>query len=211
MFYLFMESHDWLVTDSGQCQACVLLNESEWPTSTYRLYRFLTEVEDILLQVQEERRRLQAIRPLVRRLLTSSYWLQSAYLEPSPETGWSVLKLYEEPDFPLCVQIVSWLPGKVSAIHHHATWAVVALINGQEKNTFWQRTGEVEFPNRVKQVDERILMGGDILSFTSNVIHSVEALGDEPAVSFHISGKPKNYSPIEFEPVSSSDKSRYAI
>ncbi|MBW4680828.1 MAG: cupin [Microcoleus vaginatus WJT46-NPBG5] len=198
-----MESHDWLVTDSGQCQACVLLSESEWPTTTYRLYRFLTEVEDILLQVQEDRRRLQAIRPLVRRLLTSSYWLQCSYLEPSPETGWSVLKLYEEPNFPLCVQIVSCLPGKVSTIHQHGTWAIVALISGQEKNTFWQRTGEAKFPNRVQRVGEHILQGGDILGFTSNVIHCVEALGDEPTVSFHISGKPENYSFLEFEPVSS--------
>jgi predicted metal-dependent enzyme (double-stranded beta helix superfamily) len=48
--------------------------------------------------------------------------------------------LYDEPDFPLTVQTVSWLPGQVSPIHNHATWGVVALISGTEKNTLWRRT-----------------------------------------------------------------------
>lgn len=196
-----MESRDWLVSDSGQCQACLFLNDCEWPTNTYRLYRFLTEVENIVIEIQEDRRRLHAIRPLVRRLLTSSYWLQAEYLEPSPEIGWSVLKLYDEPDFSLSVQIVSRLPGIVFPIHNHTTWAVVALMSGQEKNTFWRRTNDTEFSNHIEPADEHIFVAGDTISFLPNTIYSVEALGDEPAISFHLYGETSDEWRCEFPPV----------
>ncbi|WP_256678079.1 cupin [Fischerella major] len=136
-----MVSQDWLVTDDGKCEASEeSAGNLELPIGQYRLYLFLTDLEDILYKWKSDRDRLQAIYPLVRRLLTSSEWLQGEYLEPDPQTGWSVLTLYDEPDFPLTVQTVAWLSGRVSPIHNHATWRVVALISGQERNTLWQRT-----------------------------------------------------------------------
>ena len=191
-------SSDWLVTDEGRCEVCEIPDNWEWTVKPYRLYRFLTDLEDIL-EIEGDRQRLQAIRPLVRRLLTSSDWLQGEYLVPDPQTGWSVLMLYDEIDFPLTVQTVVWLPGKVSPIHNHATWGVVALISGEEKNTFWQRTGDQDLPNSVKLTEEKVLVPGDIISFTSEAIHSVEALGDEPTISLNIYGKTDYQRRFEFD------------
>ena len=191
-------SSDWLVTDEGRCEVCEIPDNWEWTVKPYRLYRFLTDIEDIL-EIEGDRQRLQAIRPLVRRLLTSSDWLQGEYLVPDPQTGWSVLMLYDEIDFPLTVQTVVWLPGKVSPIHNHATWGVVALISGEEKNTFWQRTGDQDLPNSVKLTEEKVLVPGDIISFTSEAIHSVEALGDEPTISLNIYGKTDYQRRFEFD------------
>ena len=192
-------SSDWLVTDEGRCEVCEIPDNWEWTVKPYRIYRFLTDLEDIL-EIEGDRQRLQAIRPLVRRLLTSSDWLQGEYLVPDPQTGWSVLMLYDEIDFPLTVQTVVWLPGKVSPIHNHATWGVVALISGEEKNIFWQRTGDQDFPNSVKLTEEKVLVPGDIISFTSEAIHSVEALGDEPTISLNIYGKTDYQRRFEFDP-----------
>ena len=109
-----MLSQDWLVTDDGKCEAWEESADNlELWTGQYRLYRFLTDLENILHNLKSDRLRLQAIFPLVRRLLTSSEWLQGEYLEPNQETGWSVLTLYDEPDFPLTVQTVAWLSGRV--------------------------------------------------------------------------------------------------
>ena len=69
-----------------------------------RLYRFLTEVEDVLHAEADDQLRLDQIRPLVRHLLNHSAWLQYEFKPPNPKTGWSVNMLYDEPGFPLTVQ-----------------------------------------------------------------------------------------------------------
>ncbi|NEO29774.1 MAG: cupin [Symploca sp. SIO3C6] len=194
-----MDSRDLLITEDGKCHLCDLASETEDSTRQYRLYRFLTDLEDILEAETDEGKRLNRIRPLVRRLLTSSYWLQGEYVEPDPVKGWSVLMLYDEPDFPLTVQTVVWLPGRSSSIHNHATWGVVALISGQEKNIFWQRAGDREFPERLEKTGECTLVPGDIISFMPEAIHSVEILGDEPSITFNIYGKTEYQKRFEFD------------
>lgn len=194
-----MESRDWLVTDDGCCEACEIPSDWEWTTKPYRLYRFLTDLEDIVEQITDDRQRLQAIRPLVRRLLTNSDWLQGEYRNPDPQKGWSVLMLYDEMDYPFTVQNVVWLPGSNSPIHNHATWGVVALISGEEKNTTWRRTNEPEFPDSIEKVGEKTLLPGDIISFMPDAIHSVEAMGDEPTISFNLYGVTDYSQRFEFE------------
>ncbi len=207
------------MTGDGKCEGWEELADNlELSTSQYRLYRFLTDLEDILHKFQSDRHRLQAICPLVRRLLTSSEWLQGEYLEPNPETGWSVLTLYDEPDFPLTVQTVAWLPGRGSPIHNHATWGVVALINGEEKNTLWRRTdnnGGIEKNTLwrrtdnnggIEKVSEIILTPGEIISLMPDAIHHVEALGDQPTISFNLYGETNYAQRFEFDPVTCTAK-----
>ncbi|MFP5272690.1 cupin [Coleofasciculus sp.] len=200
-----MESSDWLVTDNGDCLGCKV-QESETSTGYYRLYRFLTDVEDILETIKDDRQRLEKIRPLVRRLLTSSDWLQGEYREPNPDTGWSVLMLYDEPKFPLTVQTVVWLPGRVSPIHNHAAWGVVALISGEEKNTFWRRTRDSEGRDRIEKGGEQVLVPGDIISFMPDAIHHVEAMGEEPTITFNLYGETDYQQRFEFDSITHTAK-----
>ena len=181
-----MEVRDRLVAEDGRCKASDSCDRQA--NEYYRLYHFLNDVEEILKKEPDDRRRLEFICFLVRRLLMSSYWLQSAARQPDPNTGWSVLKLYDEPSFPFSVQNSVWLPGQISPIHNHATWGVVALISGQEKNTFWQRLPNSTIDRGVEKIGEQILNRGDIIGFLPDTIHSIEVLGDEPAISFNIYG-----------------------
>ena len=182
-----MTNHNWLVTDKGQCTTFGNddVQESE---RVYRLYRFLTDLEDILADERDDSLRIQKITPLVRQLLTSSYWLQMEYDPPSPQTGWSVKFLYREHQFPLTVQMVAWSPGQVSTIHNHATWGIVALIGGEEKNRLWQRSPTTDQPHHLEEVGEKLLVPGDIIGFTPGAIHQVEPMGDEPTISFNLYG-----------------------
>ncbi|MEO0867725.1 MAG: cupin [Cyanobacteria bacterium J06642_11] len=182
-----MTNQNWLITDDGQ-KTTFGDPDIEAPERIYRLYRFLTDLEDILAAEHDDSRRIEAITPLVRQLLTSSYWLQMEYDEPSPKTGWSVKFLYREHEFPLTVQMVAWAPGQVSTIHNHGTWGIVALIGGEEKNHLWQRAPEKDQPHHLKSAGEQILVPGDIIGFTSGAIHQVLPLGDEPTVSFNLYG-----------------------
>lgn len=61
----------------------------------------------------------------------------------------------------MTVQTVAWLPGRVSPIHNHATWGVVALISGEEKNKLWRRTDN---QGGIEKAGEIILTPGEIIS-----------------------------------------------
>jgi predicted metal-dependent enzyme (double-stranded beta helix superfamily) len=201
-----MKNKDWLVTGDGQYQACKSAREWDLLRENYRLYRFLTEVEDVLDNVDDESSCLPEIRMLARRLVTNSYWVQSQKLQPSPQTGTSVLLLYDELGFPLTVQVVTFLPGIKSPIHNHGTWGVVAVLKGKEKTTCWQRSPSAEFPDKIENTGNITLEPGNIISFTPDAIHSVEAVGDEPTVTFNIYGETDPKERFEFDIVSQTAK-----
>lgn len=195
------KSRDWLLTGDGQCQPCKSVKDWELLRENYRLHRFLTELEDVINDVADESSRLPEIRLLVRRLITNSYWVQSQFPEPCPKTGTSVFLLYDELGFPLTVQTVTFTPGVVSSIHNHGTWGVVAVLKGKEKNTFWKRTNDSELKDKIEPVGDITLVAGDIISFTPDAIHSVEAMGDEPTVTFNIYGETHHSQRFEFDPI----------
>ena len=201
-----MTGKNWLVTNEGQCLKNEVVYQDEELQRPYRLYRFLTDLEDILERVKDDRERLNLICPLVRRLLNSSEWLQMNYLLPDPETGWSVLMLYDEPDFPITVQTVVWAPGSISPIHNHGCWGIVALLSGQEKNTFWQRSPSSEFSDRIEPVSDRLLNSGDIICLMPDTIHHLEAIGNEPTISFNLYGETNYNQRFEFDPIYSTAK-----
>ncbi|MER3495315.1 MAG: cupin [Mastigocladus sp. ERB_26_2] len=201
-----MKNRDWHVNGDGQYQACKSARAWNLLRDNYRLYRFLTELEDILNYVEDETSRLPEIQMLVRRLLVNSYWVQSQYLEPCPKTGTSVLILYDELGFPLTLQTVTFAPGTKSNIHNHGTWGVVALLKGQEKNTFWRRNPSQEFTEKIEQTGKLTLLPGDIISFTPDAIHCVEALGNEPTVTFNIYGETDPKQRFEYNVISHTAK-----
>ncbi|MBN3877683.1 MAG: cysteine dioxygenase family protein [Nostoc sp.] len=201
-----MKGRDWLLTGDGQYQACKSVRAWDLLRENYRLYRFLTEVEDVLNSGDDEVSCLPEIRMLVRRLIVNSYWVRSQRLEPSPKTGTSVLLLYDELGFPLTVQTVTFAPGTQSNIHNHGTWGIVAVLKGQEKNTFWRRTNSPEFQDKIEATGEVTLSPGDIISFTPDAIHCVEAVGDEPTVTFNIYGETDPNQRFEFDPIKYSAK-----
>ena len=159
---------NWLVTDDGTCTSFGTV-ETDPPERTYRMYRFLTEMEDILEREADSAKRVQAIIPLVRKLLISSYWLQLEHKEPNPKTGWAVNFLYREHEYPITVQMVTWAPGTQSKIHNHGTWGIVAMVGGEEKNTFWQQ--DTADPTAIAEVGEQMVYPGDIIGFTDNAVH----------------------------------------
>jgi predicted metal-dependent enzyme (double-stranded beta helix superfamily) len=201
-----MIGNDWFVTNDGQCEAWEEFSQPKELVEPYRLYRFLTDLEDVLTQITDDQLRLRAIAPLVRQLLTSAEWLQIFPLEPDPETGWAVTMLYDEPFFPLTVQLVAWAPGMASPIHNHASWGLVALLSGQEKNTLWQRSPTADLPDRIEFIGDRLLVPGDILCLGPDAIHQVQAIGDQPTISFNLYGETNYDRRWEFDPLQNTAK-----
>jgi predicted metal-dependent enzyme (double-stranded beta helix superfamily) len=201
-----MQGKDWFVAENGQHQVCKSAREWDLLRDNYRLYRFLTEVEDVLKDVEDQSTHLPELRMLVRRLIINSYWVQSQFLQPDPRTGISVLLLYDELGFPLTVQTVSFAPGTTSTIHNHGTWGIVAILKGQEKNTFWQRNSTLELPDKLEKVGEIDLNPGDLISFPPETIHHVQAVGEEPTVTFNIYGETDPKERFEFDVINNIAK-----
>lgn len=201
-----MQKQSWLVTNERQGKGSEMSSPPEALTRPYRLYRFLTELEDILENIRDDRLRLAAISPLVRKLLNHASWLEILPIAPDPQTGWEVLMLYDEPLFPLTVQLVAWSPGMKSPIHNHACWGVVALLSGTEKNTFWERSPTVESPDRIQPVGDRLLVPGDILCLMPDAIHHIETIGNSPTISFNLYGETDYNQRFEFDPIQARAK-----
>jgi len=201
VFEVAMKHRDLLVTEAGQWQVCKPAREWDLLRTPYRLHRFLTEVEDVLEAAIDESACLPQLWLLVRRLITNSYWIQTQYIDPNPDTGTGVIMLYDEIGYPLTVQISTYLPGTRSSIHNHGNWGIVAVLKGEEKNTLWKRLSDAKFLDRVEPTAEVVVLPGDIISFTPDAIHSVEAVGDEPTVTFSLYGETHHSRRFEFDPV----------
>ena len=198
-----MKTADWLVKEDGVCRLCKSVREWDLLAEEYRLYRFLTEVEDnIRLAATEERDEetsLSGLRMLVRKLVLNCYTVKTRLPEPNQEIGMSVVTLHDEVGFPMTIQTEMSLPGTTSPIHNHGTWGIVMVIEGKQKNTFWKRAPTDEFPDKIDRIGERIIEAGDIISFTTEAIHSTEAVGDQPTITFNLYGETHGGKRYQFD------------
>ncbi|CCQ69256.1 MULTISPECIES: cupin [Crocosphaera] len=194
-----MDNQNLLVENKGQCHIFETIASEKERSSPYRLYRFLTDLEDILETIDDDYLRLRKIVPLVRQLLDDSPWLLLSMLTPNPETGWDIMTLYDEPYFPITIQLVAWASGTVSRIHNHGCWGLVTLLSGQEKNTFWRRNPQPNSPDKIEKVGEQILNTGDMICFLPSAIHQIEALGNEPTISLNLYGVTDFENRFEFD------------
>lgn len=201
-----MKHRDFLVTGDGRYQVCKPSREWDLLREPYRLHRFLTEVEDVLERATDENQCLPQLRLLVRRLIVNSYWIHVHHPEPCPRSGNSTIILYDEIGYPLTVQTTTLTSGTVSPIHNHGTWGIVAVLQGEEKNTFWKRSPTAGFLNRIARVSEMTLLPGDIISFTPDAIHCIEALGEELTITFSIYGKTHHSRRYQFDPLTCTAK-----
>ena len=194
-----MDNQNLLVENKGQCHIFETIASEKERSSPYRLYRFLTDLEDILETIDDDYLRLRKIVHLVRQLLDDSPWLLLSMLTPNHETGWDIMTLYDEPYLPITIQLVAWASGTVSRIHNHGCWGLVTLLSGQEKNTFWRRNPQPNSPDKIEKVGEQILNTGDMICFLPSAIHQIEALGNEPTISLNLYGVTDFENRFEFD------------
>lgn len=180
-------NHNWLATDDGQCRPFGHPHVSE-PGQYYRLYRFLTDLEDILATFHDDISRLEAITPLVRKLLTSSYWLQTTYQLPDGDKSWATHSLYQEHDFPLTFHMAAWSPGYQPEPHTYDTWGILAIVSGQDCHELWHHAPQDS--NHPHSAQTLMLNPGDVLAFTRYTTHRVNPKGDIPTVALELYGMP---------------------
>ncbi|NJL02546.1 MAG: cupin [Spirulinaceae cyanobacterium RM2_2_10] len=201
-----MLNQDWLVTADGKCQPRPSARDWDLVRDRYYLHQFLSDIIAQLEQAPHETEEwdyLPQIRRYVRQLILNSYWLRTQCPIPDSRTGVGIQILYDEIGYPLTVETTAFAPGVQSPIHNHGTWGIVAVLHGQEQQTFWRREGQGD---RVEQIDSRCFNPGEIISFTPDAIHQVTALGGQPSITFNLYGDTQPRSRFRFDPATSTAK-----
>ncbi len=111
---------------------------------------------------------------------------------PNPEPGSSAkLYLLSEDDggrFPLYLTCAR--PGGSVRPHNHATWAVVAGLEGCEENSLYERTdgGYEPGPAEIKLAATKRVHDNEYIALMPDDVHSVATPGEIPRRHFHMYG-----------------------
>lgn len=163
----------------------------------YSIAELVADLKQACAKSKDEREVLQAVRPLARRAaLARAAWLDEGMYRADAEQGFGVHLLHEEPDHTLAILALSWLPDRGTQPHDHGTWAVVAGVDGLEKNEFFERADDRSRPGyaELTKVGEKVCGVGEVLAMPRGVIHSVWNETGAVTVSLHIYGKHINHT-----------------
>jgi len=175
----------------------------------YGLVQFVNDLRALTLQSPDPRVIVDRVGPLARDLALARTWLAPRHYECDAGQGFGAHLLHEEPDHTLAIFAGAWLPGRGAPPHNHGTWAVVAGVEGTERNVFWTRVDDGSRPGRadIRRVGDRMLGPGDVVTFQPESIHSVVNATALVTVSLHVYGKHVNYTTrSQFDPEQGTER-----
>lgn len=165
--------------------------------TSYSIAELAADLRRLRASGADERETLKQVRLLAARAARAKdAWLGKGHYEADPQQGFGVHLLHEEPDHSLAVFAIAWLPDRGTPPHDHGTWAVVAGVDGVEKNEFYERVddrskhGHAELKRKAgKSFDV-----GEVLAMPKGTIHSVWNETKATTVSLHIYGRHINHT-----------------
>ncbi len=162
----------------------------------YTLDQYVEDLRRITRETDDEDEIITRVGPLAQRLAIDKSWLQQEHYETDAEQGFLGHLLHEEPDHTLAVFVANWLPGRGAPPHDHGTWAVVAGVEGAERNIRYRRLddgsrpgyAELEVKNDFKAHE------GELICMKTGGIHAVRNETDRITLSLHTYGKHVNHT-----------------
>lgn len=161
-------------------------------TNRYAIGDLVADLRRVVADASDEADILNRVRPLARRAaMAKDSWLEKRFHDANPEQGFGVHLLHEEADHSLAVFVVSWLPHRGAPPHDHGTWAVVAGVDGPEKNEFFERRDDRSRAGyaELEKVGEKVFRVGDVLAMRRGQIHSIWNDSDAVSISLHVYGR----------------------
>lgn len=158
----------------------------------YSVKRLVEDLQELKARGEPEAAMLEEGRELVKRLLLMKHnWLRGSMQLPSgdPATP-GVYPLHEEPDHSLAVMVVTWMAGGKTRPHNHATWAIIAGLDGWETQHRWQRLEG----SKVQRVASERIDTKTIVALDSQAIHSVENDSGAVSVTLNVYGMHPDYT-----------------
>jgi predicted metal-dependent enzyme (double-stranded beta helix superfamily) len=163
----------------------------------YTLDQYVADLKRITAATSDCAAIFDQVAPLARKLaLAKATWLKPEHYEVDPEQGFGAHLLHEEPDHSLAVIAIAWAPHKGTPPHDHGTWAVVAGVDGAERNVKYNRLDDRSRPDYA-ELEERCAFtaaAGEVVCLKPNGIHLVWNDNDYVTVSLHTYGKHINHT-----------------
>lgn len=103
----------------------------------------------------------------------------------------SVYLLQEDDDRSWALFAVAELRGNESPPHDHTTWAVLAGVEGEETNRFYERLddGSVEGRAEIRETGRAAVRPGTGIALMPDDIHSIHCLTGAPTLVLHLYGR----------------------
>jgi len=178
-----------------------LLWHEEVDMAQYGIAEFVGDVRAATAGLRDESAIVERAKPLVLRLARSPSWVGPGLYECDAEQGFGVRVLHEEPGDGLWLVAVAWMAHRGAPPPNHGTWAVIAGIDGEEKNVVWKRRGE-----RLESQATEIIGPMQVTAFLSNAIHSVANDSDRTTLSLHLYGRNLNHAErSRFDPATGAE------
>jgi len=177
--------------------------------SAYRLEDYVEDLRRITRETDDEDEIIRQVGPQAQRLVLDKSWLEEKHYDADPEQGFGVHLLHEESDHTLAVFLVSWLPGHGAPPHDHGTWAVVAGVEGTERNIRYNRLDDESRPDYAELSTKHDFDAGEgeLICMRTGGIHSVHNNTDKIALSLHTYGKHINHTNrSQFDPGTNTKK-----
>lgn len=165
-------------------------------TEAYSLEDYCADLKTIAAQTSDEDEILRRVGPLAQRFVADRSWLQAKHYETDAEQGFGVHLLHEEPDHSLAILVLSWLPGRGTPPHDHGTWAVVAGVEGVERNVRYNRIDDASRTDfaELEIKHEFDAQEGDLVCMKTGGIHMVTNETDSITLSVHTYGRHINHT-----------------
>ena len=163
----------------------------------YTIADYAAELRAIVARTDKESTIMSQVRVAAVKLAANrDDWLKPEHFEYLRDRGSGLHVLHEEPDHTLMVFAACFKPGKVTPIHDHGTWAVVAGVSGEECNAIFKRVDDGEKPGhaKIEQSSEKSFGFGDVLCMPSGTFHTVTNRTDDVSVSLHTYGMNTNHT-----------------
>lgn len=162
----------------------------------YTLEAYIEDLRRITRETDNEDEIIRQVGPLARRFAVEKIWLKDSHYETNAEQGFGASLLHEEPDHSLAVFAVNWLPGRGAPPHDHGTWAVVAGVDGVERNVRYRRLDDRSRPDHAELEAKHEIEAdaGDLICMKTGGIHSVHNDSDAVTLSLHTYGRHVNYT-----------------
>ena len=162
----------------------------------YTLDRYVADLRRIAGETDDEDDIISRVGPLAQRLAVERDWLQQKHYETDAEQGFGTYLLHEEPGHTLAVFVVNWLRGRGAPPHDHGTWAVVAGVEGRERNIRYRRLDDGGRPDRATLEVKHDFNAepGELICMKTGGIHAVRNESDRVTLSLHTYGKHINFT-----------------
>jgi len=162
----------------------------------YSLQDYVADLRAVAAATTDEDEILARVGPLAQRFVADRSWLEDKHYRADEEQGFAVNLLHEEADHSLAVLVVNWLPGRGTPPHDHGTWAVVAGIEGIERNVRYNRVDDGSRPDYAELEEKHAFDAapGELVCMKTGGIHQVTNETDTMTLSLHTYGRNINFT-----------------